>query len=108
MRITLMHNPKAGRGAHGKKDLIAALTRAGHQVTYQSTKKSNYKKALKQPTDLVLVAGGDGAVAKIPRHLLDSGIPMGVLPLGTANNIARSLGFTAPLEEIIPRFARGK
>ena len=54
MRITLMHNPKAGDAEHGKKQLMAALAKAGHHATYQSTKKKDYKKALENPTDLVL------------------------------------------------------
>jgi len=108
MRITLMHNPKAGHGKHDKKELMAALAKAGHHATYQSTKKSNYPKALKKATDLVLVAGGDGTVAKVASRLLDSGIPLSVLPLGTANNLARSLGFFTSSEEIIARLEGGK
>src|SRR5438034_8757860 len=101
MRVTLMHNPKAGDAEHGEKQLMTALAKAGHHATYQSTKKSDYKKALKKSTDLVLAAGGDGTVGKIGCRLIDSGIPLGVLPLGTANNLARSLGFIASPEEII-------
>src|SRR5438132_2096955 len=108
MRITLMHNPTAGRGEHARQELVSALAKAGHQVTYQSTKKSSYKKALKKSTDLVLVAGGDGTVGKIGRELIDTGIPLSVLPLGTANNLARSLGFIASPEEIITGLAHGK
>jgi len=33
---------------------------------------------------------------------------LGVLPLGTAKNLARSLGFTAPPEEIVAGLERGK
>jgi diacylglycerol kinase (ATP) len=108
MRITLMHNPKAGDAKHGKKELMAALAKAGHHATYQSTKKSDYKKALKKPTDLVLAAGGDGTVIKVACRLVDTGIPLSVLPLGTANNLARSLGFVASPEEIIARLEGGK
>jgi len=108
MRITLMHNPKAGHGKHGKKELMAALAKAGHHATYQSTKKRGYKKALKDPGDLALAAGGDGTIAKVARELLDSGIPLSVLPLGTANNLARTLGFIASPEEIIARLDGGK
>jgi diacylglycerol kinase family enzyme len=103
-----MHNSKAGRGNHAKKDLTAALANAGHQATYQSTKEGDYKKALKKPADLVLAAGGDGTVGKVGRELIDSGIPLSVLPLGTANNLARSLGFTASPEEIINALERGR
>ena len=105
MRITLVHNPKAGRGKLAKKDLMAALAKAGHQAIYQSTRKSDYKKALKKSVDVVLAAGGDGTVGKVGRELIDSGIPLGVLPLGTANNLARSLVFTASPEEIVAGLA---
>jgi diacylglycerol kinase family enzyme len=108
MRITLIHNPKAGDAEHGKKQLMAALAKAGHHATYQSTKEPGLKKVLKQPTDLVLAAGGDGTTAKVAFRLIDSGIPLSVLPLGTANNLARALGFVASPEEIIARLEGGK
>ena len=108
MRITLIHNPKAGDAEHGEKQLIAGLAQAGHHATYQSTKEPGFKKALKQPTDLVLVAGGDGTTARVAFRLIDSGIPLSVLPLGTANNLARALGFVASPEEIIARLEGGK
>jgi diacylglycerol kinase family enzyme len=56
----------------------------------------------------VLAAGGDGTVGKVGRELIDSGIPLSVLPLGTANNLARSLGFIASPEEIITGLEGGK
>jgi len=108
MRITLIHNPKAGDARHGKDQLMAALAEAGHHATYQSTKEPGFKKALKQPADLVLAAGGDGTIGKVAFRLIDSGIPLSVLPLGTANNLARALGFVASPEEIIARLEGGK
>jgi len=88
--------------------LMAALAKAGHHATYQSTKEPGLKKALAEPTDLVLAAGGDGTVAKVAFRLIDSGIPLSALPLGTANNLARALGFVASPEEIIARLDGGK
>src|SRR6266478_1498650 len=73
-----------------------------------STKEPGLKKALKKPTDLVLAAGGDGTTAKVASRLVDSGIPLSVLPLGTANNLARALGFVASPEEIIARLEGGR
>jgi diacylglycerol kinase family enzyme len=103
MRITLMHNPKAGDGKHSKRALLQALAAAGHDAIYQSTRRDDYKKVLKKPTDLVLAAGGDGTVAKVACELIETGIPLSLLPLGTANNLARTLGFLASPEAIIAR-----
>jgi diacylglycerol kinase (ATP) len=108
MRITLIHNPKAGHGKHRKRPLMDALAKAGHHAIYHSTEKNNYRKALKKSTDLVIVAGGDGTIRDVASRLLDRGIPLSVLPLGTANNLARSLGFIASTDEIIARLQRGR
>jgi diacylglycerol kinase (ATP) len=42
--------------------------------------------------DAVIVGGGDGSVSSILAPLIGSGLPLGVLPLGTANDFARSIG----------------
>ena len=108
MRVLLIHNPKAGDRKHSKKQLMASLTRCGHQAFYQSAKMRGWKKAFKKPVDLVIAAGGDGTVHKTAWQLLDSGIPLAILPLGTANNLARSLGFTESVDEILQSLHCGK
>jgi diacylglycerol kinase family enzyme len=108
MRVLLIHNPKAGDRKHSKKQLMASLTRCGHQAFYQSRKKKGWKKAFKKPVDLVIAAGGDGTVHKTAWQLLDSGVPLSILPLGTANNLARSLGFTGSVNEILQSLHCGK
>jgi diacylglycerol kinase (ATP) len=108
MRVLLIHNPKAGDRKHRKKQLMASLTRCGHQAFYQSSKMRGWKKAFKKPVDLVIAAGGDGTVHKTAWQLLDTGIPLAILPLGTANNLARSLGFTASVDAILQSLHCGK
>ena len=109
MRVTLLHNPEAGRGEHDADELLRLLEQAGHKARYQSTKAKNYRKALKRKTDVVLVAGGDGTVGKIARTLVGRHVPLSVLPLGTANNLARTLGFADfTVEEIIAGLVNGK
>ena len=102
-----MHNPKAGDREHGRKQLLKALANAGHHAVYQSTKEKGWRKTLKRETDLVVAAGGDGTIGKVASQLVDTGIPLSVLPLGTANNLARSLGFTHSIEEIIRNLEGG-
>jgi diacylglycerol kinase (ATP) len=108
MRILLIHNPKAGDRTHSKKQLMESLTTCGHQTFYHSVKERGWKKAFKKPVDLIIAAGGDGTVHKTAWQIVDSGIPLGILPLGTANNLARSLGFTGSVDEILQSLHCGK
>ncbi len=108
MRVLLIHNPKAGDRKHSKKQLIAILTRSGHQALYQSIKERGWKKVFKKPVDLVVAAGGDGTVQKTAWQIMGSGVPLAILPLGTANNLARTLGFTASVDEIAQSLHCGK
>jgi diacylglycerol kinase (ATP) len=96
MRVTLLHNPTAGAGSPSGAELMAWLADSGYEPAYQSTQSPGFARALDQPGDLVVVAGGDGTVATIIRLLAGRETPVGVVPLGTANNIAWSLGL--PLE----------
>ena len=103
MRVTLIHNPGAGKQGKGSAEqMTEALTDAGHEVRYQSSKDDGWKKALKKPADLIVVAAGDGTVARVTRRMVGRGVPVALLPSGTANNIARSLGLVErPFEELI-------
>jgi diacylglycerol kinase (ATP) len=96
LQVTLVHNPEAGDGAFPGSRLVEAIEAAGHGVRYQSTKKDGWERALQEPSDLVVAAGGDGTVAKVFKRLAGPGAPLvAVLPLGSANNVARTLGFDA-------------
>lgn len=48
--------------------------------------------------DLVVLCGGDGTLHHAARAIVETGLPMGVIPLGTGNDLARSLGL--PLDPV--------
>ena len=100
MDLILLHNPTAGKGSPSADKLTKTLKDAGHRVRYQSTKDDGWEAALKTPADAIIAAGGDGTVRKValngPEQVL-----MAILPLGTANNIANSLGITQDWKEVI-------
>src|SRR5918992_860235 len=102
VRVTLIHNPGAGRGKDDAGALVAMLRSAGHKVRYQSSKDEGWERALRDGGDLVAVAGGDGTVSRVAKRLVGRGIPLAPLPTGTANNISRTLGLAGrPMEEIV-------
>lgn len=101
MRVTVIHNPSAGAGRHDRDDLLHAIHRAGHDTVYVSTKEDEWRAVLERPADLVVAAGGDGTVDKVGVALAGRGVPLAIVPLGTANNIARSLGLSLELEALI-------
>jgi diacylglycerol kinase family enzyme len=100
-RVTLIHNEKAGDGCHRRGEFVALLEAAGYTVTYLRYKRDDWETALDRPAELVVAAGGDGTVAKIAAAMRPAGAPLAILPLGTANNLAKSLGFNRPLEELV-------
>jgi diacylglycerol kinase (ATP) len=57
--------------------------------------------------DLVIAAGGDGSIGAVATHLSNSGLPLGILPLGTSNDFARSLRLPLTLEEACHTIAQG-
>ncbi|RJF94162.1 diacylglycerol/lipid kinase family protein [Sphingomonas cavernae] len=56
------------------------------------------KRALDEDPDLLILGGGDGTISGLVDHLVGHGAALGVLPLGTANSFARTLGIPLDLE----------
>jgi len=107
-RATLIHNQKAGDGRHCRSGLTDLLVRAGFRVDYFPAKESELAEVVGHPADLVVVAGGDGTVAKVVAVAMPEGPPIAIMPLGTANNIARSLGIEGRPDDIVASWAARK
>jgi len=109
MRVTVVHNPDAGSGDHLGSELLARLRDAGHAPAYASTEAASLTQALRAAPDVVLAAGGDGTVGAVARLMAATtpDIPMAILPVGTANNLARALGVGGTADEIIAGLESG-
>lgn len=104
-RAALLYNPKAGSGRHTQllPALRANLRRSGIDADPRPTHAPGHATELAREAsasfDLVLAYGGDGTVREAAAGLLGTGTPLGILPGGTTNVLARALALPLdPLE----------
>jgi diacylglycerol kinase family enzyme len=100
VRVSLVHNSNAGDGGTSD-EIVAAISRHGHEMVSIIENKAEAKRLLDRPCDLVVAAGGDGTVADVVHVITGRRVPMAILPLGTANNIALTLGIDGPIDDLI-------
>ncbi len=90
MRATLIYNKKSGTAA-SQEAILSGLAEIGWKVD-RCLDKKELDDCLCHGTDVVVVAGGDGTIARVAKRLAGTNFPMAIVPMGTANNVARSLG----------------
>jgi len=71
--------------------LLSVMAHAGHTVRERSTDE-DWEELLPDPGDLLVAAGGDGTVRKVALAASEHRVPFAVLPIETANNVAKTLG----------------
>src|SRR5256712_4075406 len=112
-RAIVIHSPHSGR-SEKLPDALKHLEQAGLKVV-NSISIADLDDLPAQGTpwkesgmDVAIAAGGDGLVGGVITHIAESGLPLGILPLGTANDIARSLHIPLDLAEVAKVIALGK
>jgi diacylglycerol kinase family enzyme len=101
MRAILVYNAKAGDRANGPDDVADKLRDCGFDLQLCSPKDPELSAILAKPADMVIAAGGDGTVGRVIANLSVMSRPLAVIPLGTANNIAQSLGIAADIDKFV-------
>ncbi|MGQ0588090.1 MAG: diacylglycerol/lipid kinase family protein [Sphingosinicella sp.] len=101
MKALLIHHPDAGSGSPSRKALEKAIKAAGWRLDYLERDDADAKALVKAKADLIAIAGGDGTVADTVKILPDRTVPVAIIPIGNANNVARSLGLCAAPERLI-------
>ncbi len=99
-RVYVIVNPKAKALADGTvrlAEIVEALQAVGivAEVGLKTSGKVARKlarNAVKRGDPLLIVAAGDGTIADIARELVGSHTSLGILPMGTMNNLAHALG----------------
>jgi diacylglycerol kinase family enzyme len=100
MRVSLFHNQKAGDGMSLSwiRELIET---SGHEIVRVFDREAAFGELIDERTELVVAAGGDGTVSAAARLLAGRAIPLTILPLGTANNIAKAVQSDSSSEQLV-------
>jgi len=95
-RALLLVNPHARRGRESIDAVVGRLHRGGLDVTIEPFSAlpeiARDIVRLRERHDLIILCGGDGTIASGALAVMESGLPLGIIPLGTANDLARTLG----------------
>ena len=109
MRVTLLHNKSAGSENHAADELEDHVRAAGHEVVATVASQEHLIESIRTTRpELIAIAGGDGTVSRSACALAGCGIPFAILPLGTANNTALSLGVSGAVNELVDRWSSGR
>ena len=107
MNAWILCNEDAGRGLSAD-DLRNLVEQAGHTVTGVAKRYDEDSPLPDGNPDVVVAAGGDGTVATVAGIASSMSVPLAILPLGTANNIANSVGLHAPVAELIASWSTAR
>ena len=110
-RILLIANPASRRGARLIGRAVEAVKRAGAAIEVETTERSGHAAEIAAARggqfDIVLTLGGDGTAMEVAGALAWTDTPIGVLPGGTGNLLARALGVPMRIEKAVPALLEG-
>lgn len=116
-RVTLLINERAGTFLHSNQEKMLASFRevcneyqinADFVVVPPEEFGEALEKALQKDIDGVILGGGDGTISYSLHQLLEADKPIGVLPLGTMNMLARDLGISLQPTEALRTLFSGE
>jgi len=107
IRVKLIANPGAGNvsdSANNLKLVTGYLKKNGLKVDVAFARPKEEaipiaRRAIKDGYKIVIAMGGDGTIEAVMRGLVGSKVRLGIVPVGTENNIAKSLGISGDLKE---------
>jgi diacylglycerol kinase family enzyme len=109
MRVTLLHNRSAGSESHAADEIEGTIREAGHEIVETVGGLEELIASIRErPSDLIALAGGDGTVGRAACALAGCGIPLAILPCGTANNTALALGVEGETDEIVKAWSTAR
>lgn len=100
----LITNPGSRSGSNDLGDVQRRLGVLGEVVTRCAESPEQLPQLIREyaaNVDRVVIGGGDGTINLALDALIETDLPLGILPLGTANDLARSLEIPTNLEEAV-------
>ncbi len=114
-KIFLIINKYAGHqnGANALYIIVPYLKKNGCLVEYSFTNHPGHATELASDAavngfDLVVAVGGDGTVNEVAKGLIGSNTPMGIIPMGSGNGLARELGISMNMSKSARTLIEGK
>ena len=108
-KVFVVFNSTAGKEGQAE-EVRAALARHFipprwtaeiHETTGEEDVAAICRAACERGASLVVAAGGDGTLVGVANGLVHSQVPLGILPLGTGNNLARVLSIPLQVDEAV-------
>lgn len=111
-RALFLVNYHSRKGQQSLPEAVKQLKRLGFELLEESTEHPEQLPELirryRGKVDIVIIGGGDGTLNAAAAGLVETGLPLGILPLGTANDLARTLGIPTSIPQACDIIATGR
>jgi YegS/Rv2252/BmrU family lipid kinase len=110
----VIFNPAAGQNSALLNPTLSHLRKMGVECVEGKTERPGHAKILAETAiasekyDVIIAAGGDGTIGEVISGVRDSGVPLGIIPIGTANVLAIEIGLKFNPEVIAQTIANGQ
>jgi diacylglycerol kinase (ATP) len=114
LKLLFIVNPGSGVGEINFKELVTAYFADSHHhfELYELPKNCSLEKIKaiihKSKADRVIAVGGDGTLKMVSECLLQTSTPIGIIPTGSANGMARELGIPLEINEALNVAVNGR
>lgn len=110
--IHFILNPNAGTNSPQTRERIIAKLQAISDSKVWQTERMNHaseltKQAISEGADRIIAIGGDGTINEVASALLHTSIPLGIIPMGSGNGLARHLDIPLSFNKALDRAING-
>ena len=110
--IHFILNPNAGTNSRQTRERIIAKLQAISDSKVWHTERMNHaseltKQAISEGADRIIAIGGDGTINEVASALLHTSIPLGIIPMGSGNGLARHLDIPLSFNKALDRAING-